>query len=231
MLELEENLHRKDLTAHERSKAIVQTVEAAKQVAREEAATAKQWLDDQPQRNGTAKGQVGASGNVPKTGGRPRIDPAATREKIAERMGVPERTVRDAEQHVAIADRYPAAGRRGLVAARGGETCANRRPRAQAAARVSEDPGMRIGLLCVSLFATVLVLPSCATAHAARWCYGKSSVHDEPDSYSKEKGLVPLVGVPLIVGSVAFDAVTFPFQAIFGVWPWWGSSSKHMKPD
>lgn len=35
----------------------------------------------------------------------------------------------------------------------------------------------------------------------------------------------------MILGGVVFDAVTWPVQLAFGVWPWWGTSSLHKKPD
>ena len=75
-----------------------------------------------------------------------------------------------------------------------------------------------------------VVLPSCATTHAVRWTYGMSSIYDKPDEFSEREGLRPVVGVPLILGSAAMDAVTWPFQLLFGVWPMWGSASQHMKP-
>ena len=56
------------------------------------------------------------------------------------------------------------------------------------------------------------------------------SIHSNPDEYSKESGLAPAVGLPLIVCSAAMDAVTWPYQLIFGVWPMWGEESLHMKP-
>lgn len=76
----------------------------------------------------------------------------------------------------------------------------------------------------------VLALPSCATTHAVRWTYGMDSIHDKPSQVSENIGLRPFIGVPLILGSVAWDALTWPEQLIFGIWPMWGSASKHMKP-
>lgn len=88
VIELEENLHRKDLTAFERSKATVQTVEAAKVVAKEE-----------------AKAKPEVSGDVRRKPGRPREPDSTT--AAAERTGLKRETVRDAEAHVTIAERYP----------------------------------------------------------------------------------------------------------------------------
>jgi len=39
-----------------------------------------------------------------------------------------------------------------------------------------------------------------------------------------------IVGAPVIVGSAAFDVVTWPIQLIFGVWPMWGDDSTQLKP-
>ena len=74
------------------------------------------------------------------------------------------------------------------------------------------------------------LLPSCATANSVRWTYGKSSAYPPPGELAEDVAWRAVVGGPLILGSLAFDVVTFPFQAIFGVWPWWGSRSEHMVP-
>lgn len=74
------------------------------------------------------------------------------------------------------------------------------------------------------------VLPSCATTHAVRWAYTKPSVYAEPTTEYSDNYLRPAIGVPVILASVGWDVVTFPFQAIFGVWPIWGDGSLHMNP-
>jgi hypothetical protein len=79
--------------------------------------------------------------------------------------------------------------------------------------------------------AMLFLLPSCGTVNSVRWAYGKSSVFGEPDSFSEKNALRAVVGAPVIVAGVAYDAVTWPIQLIFGVWPMWGSSSTMMKPD
>lgn len=84
--------------------------------------------------------------------------------------------------------------------------------------------------LSIALLAMV-VLPACATTNGVRWAYGKSSVHDRPDAFSEDVAMRAIFGVPVIVGGVAFDAVTWPLQLIFGVWPMWGSASTMMNPD
>jgi hypothetical protein len=89
---------------------------------------------------------------------------------------------------------------------------------------------MRKATLCLLLFA-VLALPSCATTHAVRWTYGMDSIYDKPTRLAEDTGVRSVVGLPLIVGSVAADAFTWPFQLIFGVWPMWGRASQHMKPS
>ena len=82
------------------------------------------------------------------------------------------------------------------------------------------------GLLLVAL----TVLPACATANGVRWAYGDDSCYDEPDALSETCALRAIVGAPVIVGGVAWDAVTWPFQIIFGVWPMWGQDSTMMDP-
>lgn len=80
-IELEENLQRKDLTAIERAKTLVKLAETAKTVLREE----PEFRGESP-RNGT---------------GRPS-QPDSSR-AVAERIGVPAKTIREAQQHVETA--------------------------------------------------------------------------------------------------------------------------------
>lgn len=82
-----------------------------------------------------------------------------------------------------------------------------------------------------ALFLAVALLPSCATSNSICWTYGKPSAYPKPGELAEDVAWRAVIGAPLILGSVAFDVVTFPFQAVFGVWPWWGSRSKHMVPQ
>jgi len=94
-LELEENLHRKDLTAFEKSKVTEDLAEAAEEV-----------FGDSPKTPKVADA-VAVSSDVPKSrGGRPRKD-AVPQEEIAERVGLSVRTIQDARKHVEVAERYP----------------------------------------------------------------------------------------------------------------------------
>ena len=77
--------------------------------------------------------------------------------------------------------------------------------------------------LCCSLSS------GCGTVHAVRWSYGESSVFDDPSRRAAHY-VRPICAAPLIVGCVGFDAVTWPLQLIFGVWPWWGQDSELMRP-
>lgn len=77
----------------------------------------------------------------------------------------------------------------------------------------------------------LLCLSACGTANGVRWTYGASSIYGKPDAFSENLAIRALFGVPVIVGGVAFDAATFPFQLAFGVWPMWGDHSQHMRPD
>ena len=54
---------------------------------------------------------------------------------------------------------------------------------------------------------------------------------ERPFGLARLDSEVWLDSAPLIVGGVVFDFVTWPGQLIFGVWPMWGPSSLHMKPE
>ncbi len=79
-IELAENLDRKDLTAAERSRQMVALAETAADVLADSAKTSN--------------------------GGRP-TKRAVSETRIAERIGVPQRTLNDATRHVAAIDAYP----------------------------------------------------------------------------------------------------------------------------
>jgi hypothetical protein len=87
----------------------------------------------------------------------------------------------------------------------------------------------RFAAACALL--TLAFLPACGTAHGVRWAYGAPSIYEKPDSFSEGLGARAIFGVPVIVGGLAFDAVTFPAQLIFGVWPMWGPNSPQMNPN
>lgn len=76
---------------------------------------------------------------------------------------------------------------------------------------------------------------SCATTHAVRYAYHAESfygeaVTPEDHQYSFERITRIVIALPLIVSAVGWDAGTFPLQALFGAWPWWGDSSLCMRP-
>lgn len=83
---------------------------------------------------------------------------------------------------------------------------------------------LALTLLLLPLFA----LPSCSTTHAARYAYGKTSVYADSSTPAYSKAIW---GIPLLLFSVAFDIVTLPGQAAFGVWPYWGDKAQSMKPS
>lgn len=89
-IELEENLRRKDLTAAEKSKLMVEQAEAAEQIVKQERKQAKQKIGESPPKNRR---------------GRP-VEETSER-AVAQRMGVDKKTVRDAKQHKTAFDRYP----------------------------------------------------------------------------------------------------------------------------
>ena len=82
MLELEENIRRKDLTEYEKNKAMVEYVEAVKE-----------------------EGLELRTDSVQNSLGRPS-DPTSER-KVAERTGIPASTAREAQSHVETADLFP----------------------------------------------------------------------------------------------------------------------------
>lgn len=90
ILELEENIRRKDLTALERSKNLVKL-----------AAIKEQELKEQEFRAESAKNLE----TERKLGGRPQ-EPTSIR-KISEEIGVPPKTLHDAKQHVAAVEEFP----------------------------------------------------------------------------------------------------------------------------
>lgn len=84
-LELEENLRRKDLTSYEQSKNLVELAKVAKEADKETRAESAQ----------VSKGTRGPSQAL------------GSNRRIAERIGVPDTTIRDAKKHVAAAETYP----------------------------------------------------------------------------------------------------------------------------
>lgn len=89
---------------------------------------------------------------------------------------------------------------------------------------------LRSSLLRAATVAALAVLPACGTVNTARWVFGMPSCFEKPSREAEESGLRVIVAVPVIVGGVAFDAVTWPLQLVFGVWPMWGPYSRHLMP-
>ena len=87
LIELEENLQRKDLTSYERSKNVTELQDTAARVIDMETGEVL------PESGKTSKG-----GRPPKS----RVSEQA----VAERIGIPRQTIRDAKQHVAAAERH-----------------------------------------------------------------------------------------------------------------------------
>lgn len=83
-LELEENLRRKDLTPEERSRNLVALAETAKEIA--------ETCADSAQVSKPTRG--------------PARTPGSLRD-VSQRIGVPEATIRAAQQHVTAAEKYP----------------------------------------------------------------------------------------------------------------------------
>ncbi len=88
---------------------------------------------------------------------------------------------------------------------------------------------MKQRILGFAALAAVSVLASCGTTNGIRWAYGETSIYDDGAQASNRGVERAIFGIPVILTGVACDVVTLPVQALFGVWPLWGSSSM-MKP-
>jgi len=80
----------------------------------------------------------------------------------------------------------------------------------------------------IAVLLVVGLASSCATVHATRYAYGKSSVYADARENDASRAWF---GIPLILFGLGWDAATFPAQALFGVWPMWGDASLSMDPD
>lgn len=99
-LELEENLRRKDLTAYEQSKNLVELAKTAKEVDKEEA---------EREANHRSVTSLADSAKEVKPAHRPKgSEVPGSMRRVAERIGVPRETIRDAVKHVVLAETYPA---------------------------------------------------------------------------------------------------------------------------
>lgn len=98
-IELEENVRRKDLTAYERSKTIV----ALAGIAARQAADVRNWPVVHSQEE--EERLRADSARNPSGRGRPK-EPGSYRD-LEERTGIPEATIRAAEQHVAAVAAHP----------------------------------------------------------------------------------------------------------------------------
>lgn len=78
-----------------------------------------------------------------------------------------------------------------------------------------------LALLCV------LPLASCSTTHLVRWGMDEPSIYFEPTGEYSRGMLKPFVTVVAFPVTVAWDVVTFPFQALFGTFPY---GSRFMQP-
>ena len=65
-----------------------------------------------------------------------------------------------------------------------------------------------------------LALEGCATSHLVRWSKGEKSYYAEP-SGGKEYVIAPATVIMFPV-TLGWDIVTFPFQLIWGIYPYGG---------
>jgi hypothetical protein len=94
--------------------------------------------------------------------------------------------------------------------------------------RCSTTPGAQMPrsfpkLTALALFG-LLGLQGCATSHLFRWTRGEASQWKQPAAnsvdYVRPAGVV--LGLPI---ALVWDGITFPFQLIWGVYPYGPSSS------
>lgn len=88
IIELEENLQRKDLTAYERSRNLTELAETAAKVDRE---TGETFRPESGQKLGRPKGS----------------ESLGSLARVSERIDTPKQTIHDAQKHVAAAEQYP----------------------------------------------------------------------------------------------------------------------------
>jgi hypothetical protein len=109
-IELEENLHRKDLTEYERSKTMVTLVETARTLAQQEQRDPPTAGEDkeaatQPDRPEASENFRSTMERKSTDRGRPK-QPGSYRD-VAQRTGIPVATMKRAEAHVAAVKKYP----------------------------------------------------------------------------------------------------------------------------
>lgn len=83
-------------------------------------------------------------------------------------------------------------------------------------------------MITLVVLACALPLTGCSTTNLARWGFDSESVYKEPDgpvSAGFVKPAATFVGLPV---AFAWDVATFPFQVIFGVYPY---GDRFMQPD
>jgi ParB-like chromosome segregation protein Spo0J len=101
-IELEENLRRKDLTEYEKSRNMVQLAEIKAEIQKEET---KEFRPQDNLKNGNNQLE-GFYEERKNLGGRPSKE-GISEAKIAEAIGVPLNTLRDAKAHVQAVEQYP----------------------------------------------------------------------------------------------------------------------------
>ena len=66
----------------------------------------------------------------------------------------------------------------------------------------------------------LLPLSACATSHLMRWSKGKTSIYNPPTE--DPAYVVPAGTVVMLPAVLVWDVATFPFQVIWGVYPYGG---------
>jgi len=83
---------------------------------------------------------------------------------------------------------------------------------------------LRTSLLAVTL---AMATSACATNHLLEWSKGEPSMFHQPLDKQNQAMLWPGATVVAFLPFVAWDAVTFPFQLVWGIYPYGG----RLEPD
>ena len=68
--------------------------------------------------------------------------------------------------------------------------------------------------------ALLLMLPSCGTSHLMRWSNGEASDFTPIEDDRTRSVVVPAGTVLMLPVTVVWDVATFPFQWIWGIYPY-----------
>jgi hypothetical protein len=88
----------------------------------------------------------------------------------------------------------------------------------------------RVGLACAVALAP-LTLESCATSHLLRWARDEPAIYYQPPDPEVRAFVQPGGTVVALPVAFAWDVATFPFQWIWGVYPFGATNSPEYIAD